>query len=502
MMRDPNISWSSSVLRRPLRSAWVVALRLLTACHDDPPAQDFADGSTGVGGLEEEQGADEGQASTTQGPGSTTGDDEPADGFPSPRLDVGAATAGDAVDPDEEQTCAGEVSVAQRKPLDMVLMVDTSGSMEEPAGISGATRWDTVRGAIDDFIAQPSSAGMGVGLQYFPRTQTGNSLACTSDEQCGAAGVCATGICDPFAFYGLPGYPCAGDLDCGGAACLSLGRCSYSGLTCLQGLGPDCPYTGDVCEAVDHGQCTGESSCDPTIYAQPAVAIGTLPAHRDALAASLNAEHPFGDTPTSAALRGALDYARTWASDRPDHATVVVLATDGEPTSCEPLDAFGLGEIAASGRLGTPSISTFVIGIVGVEGQDVLDRIAAEGGSEHAFIVDPQSPNLGGDFQDALDTIRGESIACSYQIPRPSGATQLDLSRVNVEYTPQGGATETIPYVGDPRDCDARGGWTYDIDPALGDPSSIEVCPQTCDAFAQGGSIEIRVGCETVRPVG
>ena len=33
---------------------------------------------------------------------------------------------------------------------------------------------------------------------------------------------------------------------------------------------------------------------------------------------------------------------------------------------------------------------------------------------------------------------------------------------------------------------------------AVGDPTKIIVCPATCSAFQAGGSVEIRVGCETV----
>jgi hypothetical protein len=44
------------------------------------------------------------------------------------------------------------------------------------------------------------------------------------------------------------------------------------------------------------------------------------------------------------------------------------------------------------------------------------------------------------------------------------------------------------------------GGWYYDTDPDVEDPSRIVVCPTTCATFgaASNASVEIAVGCATL----
>ena len=73
---------------------------------------------------------------------------------------------------------------------------------------------------------------------------------------------------------------------------------------------------------------------------------------------------------------------------------------------------------------------------------------------------------------------------------------------MNVDHTPPGSSTaNTLPYVGDAGSCDpTTGGWYYDTDPAVTEPTKIMMCPATCDLLQAGGDLSIRVGCETVVP--
>ena len=188
-----------------------------------------------------------------------------------------------------------------------------------------------------------------------------------------------------------------------------------------------------------------------------------------------------------------------WAGAHADHKVVAVLATDGQPTQCEPLDAGGIASIAASGN---PLISTFVIGVVAPNDSqaiDVLNEVAAAGGTQTAFLVDPQTQDVGTAFLDALNEIRGSALACEYKVPQPEGGQTIDYAQVNVDHTPQGGSSGTVFYVGSEANCDPeQGGWYYDVDPAGGTPTKILVCPSTCDVFKTGGEVNIRVGCATV----
>ena len=63
-------------------------------------------------------------------------------------------------------TCHAEVREGQRVPIDMYLLVDSSGSMAERVG--GGSKWDVVSTALTAFLKDPRNEGTGVGLGYFP----------------------------------------------------------------------------------------------------------------------------------------------------------------------------------------------------------------------------------------------------------------------------------------------------------------------------------------------
>jgi hypothetical protein len=58
--------------------------------------------------------------------------------------------------------CGTETQKATLLPLDLYLMIDKSGSMADN------NKWNNVSTALEDFVNDPASAGIGVGLQYLP----------------------------------------------------------------------------------------------------------------------------------------------------------------------------------------------------------------------------------------------------------------------------------------------------------------------------------------------
>lgn len=70
-------------------------------------------------------------------------------------------------------------------PVDMYLLVDSSGSMAESVG--GASKWDVVSAALIAFMNDPRNAGTGVGLGYFPAM--GQATCMQGDPGC---------LCIPF----------------------------------------------------------------------------------------------------------------------------------------------------------------------------------------------------------------------------------------------------------------------------------------------------------------
>jgi hypothetical protein len=230
-------------------------------------------------------------------------------------------------------------------------------------------------------------------------------------------------------------------------------------------------------------------------YATPEVPIAPLPGNAGAITASIAGHAPSGGTPTSAALQGAIDHAKAFANQNPDHVVIVTLATDGDPTECDP-DINNIAAMAAAGLNGSPAIRTFVIGV----GSSLtnLNAIAAAGGTGQAYIVDTNQ-NVTQQFVDALEDIQGNALGCSYALPDPPEGEMLDLEKVNVEYTPgDGGPTQTIPKVANAAACPPNGdGWYYDDEQA---PTQILLCDFTCAKVSADttGSMKILLGCETI----
>lgn len=108
------------------------------------------------------------------------------------------------------------------------------------------------------------------------------------------------------------------------------------------------------------------------------------------------------------------------------------------------------------------------------------------------------SPNFQAVFDGlAQEVIESKTLDCSWEIPEAPDGQQFNKDKVNVEYTPgDGGAAQSIFYVGDDGMCGTQGGWYYDD---ASNPSRIEACPVTCDAIQDdlAGKIDILFGCVT-----
>jgi hypothetical protein len=95
-------------------------------------------------------------------------------------------------------------------------------------------------------------------------------------------------------------------------------------------------------------------------------------------------------------------------------------------------------------------------------------------------------------FQENI--IKTAPLPCDYTIPPPPSGESLNPAKVNVAFTPAGGAEEVFPRV-DAAACGANAAWHYD-NPAA--PTKVLLCPNACMKAAQGGSMSIAFGCDTV----
>ena len=439
-----------------------------------------------------------GSAAQGGGPGGTSsGGTGATSGNGGLLIDTGTgATAGTGGGFDPDSGCAAEVQSGENIPVAIYIMLDKSGSMTEMSG-GGQTKWDAVRAAMTSFVNDTQSAGLDVGIQYFPTPAAGAPTSCTDSSQCGSYGPCLLRTCDGTGVV----IPCDTNADCGPGEgnCVPLGQCQSGGF-CLP-PGGSCGLF-DACQGIGSSVCTN-LNCDVPTYTTPDVAIATLPGAAMPIVNSLNAQMPAGRTPTSAALQGALDHASSFLSSNPSHTVAVVLATDGLPTECD-TNVSNIAQIAGTAFGATPSISTFVIGVFGPSepmGPANADQIAQAGGTTSAFIVDP-TQNVTQQFIDALNAIRGSTLGCEFQIPLPQDGGVLDFTKVNVSFSDSSGTSQDLFYVEDQSQCDpTSGGWYYDANPASGGtPTKIIVCSSTCDSFemAVGATVEIVLGCETV----
>lgn len=471
------------------------------------------------------------------------GNDSPAVQLPDDETSVGLAI-GDAGLPllGPENACLSEVREAEGIDLDLFVMLDRSGSMIGQTG--SLTKWGAVTAALSQFLDNPETAGIGVGLGVFPHTAETAPLNCLTDDDCGTFGPCVIeGQCpfvNPVTHYPItcsilapcvhpedpdadgycknaPEHACVAGTDCPGneGACVDIacsdGLCEddtgqqYAcrvGTRCVRPNGSD---LGD-CEP-RHGYCFGGDTCTSDSYAEPTVPI-TLGAERnDSIQQQLETIDPGGGTPTTPALQGALQYARDWKLDHPERAIAVILATDGFPSECIDTSAADpVGPVLTAARDGaraTPPVRTYVVGVFSGDeatfgARDILNSMAKAGETDRAYLVDADG-NVGDEFLLALQQISSTAIACEFQL---AADEDIDFGTVNLRLTLGNGDEIQLGNIGDASNCEDKGefGWYYEQSEDGGAPSRIRVCPQVCDLFAHTGRgrVDLQIGCATL----
>jgi hypothetical protein len=439
----------------------------------------------------------------------TGGTGAPPPGFgPLPDGGRGGSTGSDPFM--DTPKCAEDIRMAERLPLDLVLLVDRSSSM------AGA-KWMMATQALKSFVSDPRSAGLSVGLQFFPVSELNH--ACSNDLDCGFAGggndlYCHnSSVCvgSPLMTFRPQWCGALGDQACpGGARCVPLGQCVLSntfctalGMPCPGGPATDlCTPLGKTCRTADFSE-----SCNSRQYSRLHVGIGPLPLAQPALARSIDATSPSGGTPMLQAVEGTLSFLRPYLTANSTRRVVLVIATDGVPSVCGGGgDMMGvqnaIANLLQAARMATPSLTTYAIGVFspdeGPAGPMSVNRFAQAGGTGTAFVLSPTN-DLAEKLLGALSDIRGAALPCEFTIPPPEPGKMLDFGKVNVHFKGSTGE-EDVPYVGSADKCDpTRGGWYYDVDPAVADPTRVVVCEKTCNRFKAdaSGKVQIGFGCKT-----
>jgi hypothetical protein len=248
--------------------------------------------------------------------------------------------------------------------------------------------------------------------------------------------------------------------------------------------------------------------CDLSAYV-PAVPVSLLPAAAGALVTSLDNTRPFGGTPITLGIEGAVNAAKARQKAEPGHEVIIIYSTDGvDINSCSVVPPDGglvntkanaisvLTEAAAA----NPPIKTFVIG---VNPEPQTNDFAAAGGTGQAILLDP-TPDGGapvdieGQLISAFSAIRDQvHIPCTYAIPPASGGT-INFADVNVTFKTAADAGAPVAKfygVANAAGCQkSSADWYYD-NPS--DPKNIVFCPTACQEVtaSTSGEVNIEFGC-------
>ena len=249
----------------------------------------------------------------------------------------------------------------------------------------------------------------------------------------------------------------------------------------------------------------------PCIDRRAAVGLAPLAAsgsqQRQQIRAAFQRQTPQGGTPTHDAYRFALGEIGATAAVG---SRFVVLITDGIPTYS--LGCIGTGRqqdavdptplVGEAASALAEGIRTFVIGSPGSESaRESLSRMAEAGGTAPPGCSHTGRPNychfdmtretdLGTGLANTLQAITGLALSCRYDIPEPPNGSLLDPGKVNVLFTPAGGAEELI--LQSPGQTCSEG-WQY----SAGN-SQIQLCGSTCDRVrSSNGGLTLQFGCST-----
>jgi len=415
--------------------------------------------------------------------------------LPAPERQGGGGAGGGPPD------CVVFNSSAALAPLDLFVMLDASGSMQDVT-TGGLQKWDAVSIAFDAFVHDSESNGIGMALSFFPIIDVSVPELCFDSDLCGVPDSCQLMNACPNA-----GTLCSTDEDCDAAGfpddpCVPLGLClnAATEVYCMQGQ--ECaPGTGP-CQQV--GFCENRFTCESAPYGPPAFGVKMLPAAADEFVAVVDAKNPDGGTPTLPALEGVIDHAVDWSEANPTHNVIVVLATDGFPSVCDPdLDdnpPQAILNIANAAAVGAAAgISTWVIGVfsqaAASEAQANLDSIADAGGTGEAFVI-TTSGMVTNEFLAALNEVRLTAKSCEFELTKPD--EPIDYTEVWVKITPKMGDPVWVSYVSSAAVCGDQGGFYYDEPLGAGVlPTKLILCPQTCAVLgaSPNRTVEIFTTC-------
>ncbi|HWA73487.1 MAG TPA: VWA domain-containing protein [Polyangiaceae bacterium] len=408
-------------------------------------------------------------------------------------------------------------SLASCSLVGAIALLGCSGKVPETTTFAGGSSGANLTGGVASGGASSPGAGNGgaAGSSVPPATGGSvisvpvNNAGASGDDKCTSTNSTATPLPPVLAFL----IDMSGSMNerPGGAAqgptkWVSTEQSLELAFTDMaDGTGVGLLYYPNVASTFPGG--VGTENCIDRQVAVPIAPLDTT--QRQAIVTSLQGmTRPAGRTPTHDAYVFALQTVE--ASTLPG-SKFVVLVTDGAPTFSLGCMGDGMAEVDGSpiveeaARALARGVKTFVIGSPGSESaRGALSQMATQGGTALAGCSDAgpmychfdmtSAPDFSAALNAAFRAITGQVIGCNYPIPpSPAGSAEIDLNKVNVNYTSGAGSTMLVPRDASLTDCNH--GWQFSAD-----QKQILLCPDLCDLVKKdnGAKVEVAFGCKTI----
>ncbi len=365
--------------------------------------------------------------------------------------------------PDVDAACAADSTPAQLTRVNILFLLDKSGSMGNDVGPNAAQRWNPVVTTLDSFFSDQKSVGIYASLSFLPADGDIYSACAVASYSSGTSSIKvpltlldATGrqtflsrLCDP----SLPQTPpCI--VPAGGTPTLSAlqGTIQYAAKVAQLN-----PGSKTVIVFLTDGEPGFGYSYNGAV--QLLYSCADLP--------------PKGCTATCG---GCVDGVGCTSGDAEVAKVSAVIGTAAAvigTAPANPIYLFGVGDLTAS----------------------TMDQWASASGNAAVALQGLSGAQAASTLKAALEAIRTSSISCNLDIPVPKGGGSADINQVNVSYI--NGAGNRVP-VGKDVGCThtQQYGWQYDNPTS---PTKIQLCTSTCTMAQQdpNGKIQVLLGCPT-----
>jgi hypothetical protein len=345
--------------------------------------------------------------------------------------------------------CAGQTARTEPLPAVLMLVVDTSGSMDSNAPGGGGSKWEVTREALRAALGNlPASTGAGV--LYYPNMNTQPS--------------------DPDGGLSNPPRPVT--------ACVRT-----DAMIPIDLLGaPGSAHRMRLTSSLDNinGPRGGTPTDDAFGTARPPIETTTLPGPRFLVVITDGQPTFLAGCVGTGNVRDAVDpnpiIANVTAAKAAGVSTFVIGSPGSEQITNVPQYANNtrkwLSLAASAGGTATPGCN--------------------DDGPNYCHFDMSQAPNFADALRGALSKIVGTIVSCQYPLPVPPNNQTLDPTKVNVVFTPSGGRAELVAQSGE---ANCTSGWHY-----TADGTHVELCGETCDRVKADPdpTLDVWFGCGTL----